>query len=191
MNLSNGRPGQAAADVGAAPAVALVRLVCPVFDVRPPVAVSPAATQLGVERVEHGSPQGADLLLADQGQDVPGGEVAVRGERCGLDLEQIEVTLEQLLDGGGGLGIPLLVDLDHEPAQRLLRVRRSSRPGGDHLAEVVPPLGQRVDAGVHRDAEGAARQLLDLAAVTARSSRRGAGHRATLDLLAPQVYPRE
>ena len=164
---------------------------CPVFDVRPAVAVRPAPAQLGVERVEHGGPQGADLLLADQREDVPSGEVAVRGERRGLDLEQLEVPLEQLLDGGGGLRVPLLVDLDREPAQRLLRLRRGGRPGGDHLAEVVPPLGQRVGAGVDRDAQGAARQLLDLAALAAPSSRRGAGHGARLDRLAPRMYPRE
>jgi hypothetical protein len=103
VNLPDGRPGQAAADTGTAPAVALVSLLRPVFDVWPAVAVRLASAQLGVERVEDGGPQGADLLLADEREDVPSGQVAVRGERRGLDLEQIEVPLEQLLDGGGGL----------------------------------------------------------------------------------------
>ena len=89
--------------MGAAAAVALVGLLRPVFDVRPAVAVRPAPAQLSAKRVEHSGAQGTDLMLADQREDVPGGEVAVRGERRGLDLEQVEVPFEQLLDCGGRL----------------------------------------------------------------------------------------
>jgi hypothetical protein len=144
-------------------------LLGPVFDVRSAVAVRPAAAQLGV----------------------PIGEVAVRGERRGLDLEQLEVPLEQLVDGCSRLRVPLLVDLDREPAQGLLRVRRGGRPGGDQLAEVVPPSRQRVDTGIDLDAQRPARQLLDLTPLPSLLTCRRASHNSRLGQLAPRIAPRE
>ena len=113
------------------------------------------------------------------------GEAAVGGERAGLDFEQLEMTIEQLLDGGRRCRAALLVDLDEQPAQRLLCLGGGCRPGGDDLADTVPSFRQRVDARVHRDAKRAARQLLDLPAIACPSS----CHGVRVGLFAPRPHP--
>ncbi|MEJ7744259.1 MAG: hypothetical protein WKF73_18015 [Nocardioidaceae bacterium] len=109
-------------------------------------------------------------------------ERPVRGERAGLDLQQLEVLGQQLLDGGRGARVALLVDLDGEPAQRLVRLDGRAGPGRDDLAQVVPTLGERVLAGVDDDAQGPAGQLLDtaLGAGPAPRRRRSRGARLVL-----------
>lgn len=106
----------------------------------------------------------APTFCANQREDVLPGEGAVRGERARLDLQQREVLVEQLRDGGGRLWAALLVDLHREPPQRLLGLGFGLRPGRDDFPQVVPALSQRIDAGVHHDPQRAAGQHLDPAA---------------------------
>ncbi|MBW0090881.1 hypothetical protein I4I73_12075 [Pseudonocardia sp. KRD-184] len=145
------------------------------LDEGPAVAARPAAPELDVEGVEHRGPQRADLLLADQRHDVGPRERPVRRQRAGLHLEQLEVLGQQLLDRRCGPRIALLVDLDGEPTQRLVRLDGRARPGRDDLAQVVPALGERVLTGVDDDAQRPAGELLDAALGAGPASRRRKG----------------
>jgi len=70
VDLPERRLGQASASVRPAAGITRVGPGRPVLDEGPAVAVRAAAAQLGVERVEHRGPQRADLLLADERDDV-------------------------------------------------------------------------------------------------------------------------
>ena len=128
--------------------------------------------------------QRADLLLADQRPDVAAGERLVGRQRGRLDLQQLEVLLQQLIDGRRRPRLLLVVDLGGEPAQGALRVLPGRRAGGDDLTEVVAPLRDRVDSGVDARPQRAAGELLDPAALPSAWCR-GSSHGTKLARFAP------
>lgn len=69
-----------------------------------------------------------------------------RGRR--FDLQQLEVLVEQLIDGRDRLSLFLIVDLGREPAQRALGFLPGRRAVGDDLTQEVTTLGHRVDPGI-------------------------------------------
>jgi hypothetical protein len=84
------------------------------------------------------------------------GEVLVGRLRRALDLEQGEVLLQELGHRGRGTRVPILIDLNQQAAERLLRVGSSVRAGWDVPAEVEPPLRQWVLSGIDLRPERAA-----------------------------------
>jgi hypothetical protein len=112
-----------------------------VLDVFAAVAVLPALPQLGIEPLDGLGVEPADLHGADRRTDVfldladvplPGG---------GLELDDLEVPVEELVDRGAGAGAPAFVDLGLHPGPGALGVRA----GADGLLEVVLLAGERVD----------------------------------------------
>jgi hypothetical protein len=69
------------------------------------------------------------------------------------------MLLQELGNRGRGTGVPILIDLNQQAAERLLRVGSNVRAGWDLLAEVEPPLRQSVLSGVDLRPERAAGQL--------------------------------
>jgi hypothetical protein len=93
-------------------------------------------------------------------------DVAFVALSCGyVDIEQLEVSVHELVDRGLGARVSLLVDLVDEPGLGRLCFFERRGTGGDDLGEVDPLVGQRVDACVHLDAQGSTGQRLDLAAL--------------------------
>ena len=123
---------------GPAPVVARVLPGGAVLDGRATGAMVPAAAQLRVEGVEH--------LRA---------------------VELVEVARQQLVDGRARAGVAFLVDLADEAVASRPRLPLGLRTGRDDRDEVVPLLRDRVHAGVHAHAPGAARQEIDAAPLAA------------------------
>jgi hypothetical protein len=68
---------------------------------------------------------------------------AVRLERALVELSHLQVTVEQLTDGGVGARVASLVDLGDEPGSDLLRLTICPRSWRNRLTEVVirPVMG--------------------------------------------------
>jgi hypothetical protein len=75
--------------------------------------------------------------------------------------DQLEVPVEQLVNRRGGARVAALVDLPGQTPRNLLGLGHRLRAGWHDLAEVVAPLADWVDPGVHAYPKRAARQLLD------------------------------
>jgi hypothetical protein len=110
--------------------VTVVRPVCPVIQPRPPIAVIPATPQRRVERVEQVPVQRPDLHRTDQWPDVFLGQAAVIGERIDFELSQreLEVPIEQLINGGVRPQVAPLVDLGSQPAHAFCASAWALRP---------------------------------------------------------------
>jgi hypothetical protein len=91
-----------------------------------------------------------DVLVDLADVPLPGG---------GLQLDDVEVPVQQLVDRGAGAGAPAFVDLGLHPGPGALGLA----PRGDGFLEVALLAG--VLPGVHTGAERAARQLLDPSAL--------------------------
>ena len=159
-----------------------------VLDGRPTGAVVAAAAQLRVEGVEHVRVDRADLEPAQVGRDVLADVAGV--ERLGglRAVELVEVARQQLVDGRARARVALLVDLADEAVASRPRLPLGLRTGRDDLDEVVPLLRDRVHAGVHAHAPGAARQ--DDRCCPARGVNRSSGHSARRERTAVRVTNR-
>jgi hypothetical protein len=125
----------------------------------------PATAQLGVERVQDVGVYLADLEVGEERRDVVAHIAAVERECVRRAVELVEVALEKLVDGRVG---PRVTSLSHridQPVARGLGLPFRVGSGRDDLDQVMPPLRDRVDSGVHADAQRAARQLVDAAAL--------------------------
>ncbi|GAA4989176.1 hypothetical protein GCM10025792_41810 [Pseudonocardia tropica] len=128
--MPDGGRRERATAVRTAPVVALVLARCPVVDaLRRSRAVVPAATQLGVERVEGLRADGAGLRPTEERADVQlqvPGVGAVRGR---ADVEGLQVPVEQLVQRRARPRAALLVDGVEEPRPRGLSAGLLPRPG--------------------------------------------------------------
>lgn len=147
----------------AAPLVAVVVAGGPVVDAPPAGAVVTAAAQLGVQRVEDLGIDLADRQVPDQRPDVLAHQALVEPQRVRSAVELREVALQQLGHGRPGPRVPALSDLGDEPGPRRVRLALGVPARRDQLGQVVPPPGDRIDAGVHADPQRAAGLLLDAA----------------------------
>jgi hypothetical protein len=154
-----------------AASVALVDHGRPVLQEPRARAVLATAAQLRVEGVEHIGVERTDLHVPDQRSDVLVRVAQVGCPRTALQRDQLEVPIEQLVDGGGGARVPPLVNLAGQPPRDLLSLGHRLRTGGHDLAEVVAPFAHRVDPGVHADPQRATRQFLDAPACPRTTSR--------------------
>nr|WP_220187304.1 hypothetical protein [Pseudonocardia pini] len=116
MDLTDRRLCNRLAHVLAAAMVAVVHGLDPVLDHPPALAVEPAAAELGVEGVEDLGRERSQLDRADQRQNMGPGEVLVGRPGRALHVEQQEMLLQDLADGGRGPWVQLLVDLDQQPS---------------------------------------------------------------------------
>jgi hypothetical protein len=85
------------------------------------------------------------------------GSVAVAG--AGLDVGDLQPTVQQHAHRGLGTGLPALVDLVQQPRAELLGLSRGCRG----VLQVVVLTREGIDARVHAYAERPARQLIDAA----------------------------
>jgi hypothetical protein len=128
------------------------------------LAVDPAATELGIERVQLVRAQRAGLLAADERPDVLVEVALVHQVRTGADVEHLEVTIEELIHGGSRPRVPALVDLVQHPDPSDLRLCACTWARLDDLDEVVALACDSVDTGIDAHPIGAARQQIDAAA---------------------------
>jgi hypothetical protein len=136
----------------AAAVVAVVHGLDPVLDHPAPLAMEPAATELGVERVEDLSGERGQLHGADQRHDVRAGEVLVRRPRGALHLKQSKVLLQELPHRRRGTRIQPVVDLYEKTTRRLLGLVVGIRASPDDLLQVVAFLRDGVLARVDEHA---------------------------------------
>jgi hypothetical protein len=122
-----------------------------VVDTVIPSAMILASMQLGVEGVEHVSVQITDFDATDERHDVPLDVCPIATHRAWPDPQNGQVTLQQLGDRCARAGTAALVHLVLQPGKGHLGKSASLRPRLDHLGEVVPALGDRVDARVDAD----------------------------------------
>ena len=180
VHLADRRRRQWSADVRPALLRALVRAVDGVLDERPAVAVGAAPAEDRLVVVDRLAVELRQREVPEQRADVDADRLLVAVERGLLDVEQLQVAVHELVDRGLRARVALLVDLVDEPAADLLSLRGCLRAGGHGLDQVVPLAAQGVDAGVHTDPQGPARQLLDLAAFALPGLAGGPGHGATV-----------
>jgi hypothetical protein len=83
---------------------------------------------VGVERL---AVQLADGKVADERADVRPDDLLVAAPRCLLDVEELEVAVHQLVDGGLRARAALLVDLVDQASADLLRLGGGARPGSN------------------------------------------------------------
>jgi hypothetical protein len=152
VNVADRRRGEGLAAVRAATLVALVLPLGAVVDQAPLAgAVFSAAPELGVEGVQDLGVEAADLHLAEQRPDVVLHVRLIELQRVRRALELVQVALQQLIERRACLRVPALVDLVHEPDAGGLRLACGVRPRLDDLNQLVPALGQRIEAGVDAD----------------------------------------
>jgi hypothetical protein len=150
------------ADVRAAALVADVLAGRSVVDEALRTAVDPTPAQLGVKRVEGFRVDRPCLDLPEERADVLLEVLRVHLLRRDPDVQRLEVAVEELVEGGAGTWVPLLVHLVRETTERLLRLGLRARR--DDLAEVVPLAGDRVDPGVVHHPQRPTGQRLDAGA---------------------------
>ena len=146
----------------------------------------PAPTQLRVERVEDLAVDPPDREFSEERLDVQAGEALVAGARRLLHLKHLEVAVHQLRDGGVRPRAPSLVNLGQEAGPGPLSFFGRGLACGDDLGQVVTFARNRIDAGVDPDPQRAARESLDLTAVSATS--RGASGRRDSRLAAISLH---
>ena len=134
-----------------------------VLDEPPAVAVVAVLAQSRVERLQQFRVDAGDLDTAQQGPDVllDHEQVPTAGRR--LDIEDFEPAVQEVADVRARAWVPLLVHLAEQPGARLLRFPGGMGTWRDHLDQIVPAARQRIDAGVHPDAQGTAGQRVDSA----------------------------
>lgn len=88
--------------------------------------VHATASELGVERVEDIAADTADLQLTEQRHDVVPDEAVVPVARRGLDVDDLEVTIDQLSDRHRGPRLAPGIDLGQQPGADLLCLSESS-----------------------------------------------------------------
>ena len=142
-------------------------------------AVHTAPPELGVEGVQDLSTHAADLLVAEQRNDVVPHETLVALARGGFDARDLQVALHQLSDGRGRPRLTSRIDLSGQAGPDLLGLRSCLRSSRNDLCEVVPLLRDRVVPGVHPHPQRPAGQLLNRPASTPRRGR-GGRHGATV-----------
>src|SRR4051812_44803394 len=98
-----------------APLVALVLDLGPVLD-RPTAAVAagPTPAELAVQGVEHLAVDLAEQQVAEHGTHVPIEVTDVGAPRRVVEVDNLEVSVEQLLDRRPRPRVPALVDLSQE-----------------------------------------------------------------------------
>jgi hypothetical protein len=145
-----------------------------VLNIPAAVAVLAALSQLGVETFEGLGVEPVDLHGADGRPDVlvDLADVSLTGR--GLQLDDLQVPVQQLVDRGAGAGAAALVDLGLHPRPGALGLGA----GTERLLEVVLLAGERVDPAVYAGTERAARQLLDPSALPALRGGPPPGHGA-------------
>jgi hypothetical protein len=104
-----------------------------------------------------------DVLVDLADVPLPGG---------GLQLDDVQVPVEELVHRRLGAGVAVLVDLGEQPGPGALGLT----PRGDGFLEVALLAG--VHPGVHTGAERAARQLLDPSALPPLGGDSPRGHGA-------------
>jgi hypothetical protein len=152
-----------------------------VLDEPPAVAVVAVLAQSRVERLQQFRVDAGDLDTAQQGPDVllDHEQVPTAGRR--LDIEDFEPAVQEVADVRARAWVPLLVHLAEQPGARLLRFPGGMGTWRDHLDQIVPAARQRIDAGVHPDAQGTAGQRVNRAPWRLR----GPATRVTSGTLAP------
>jgi len=85
----------------------------------------------------------------------------VRAPGAPAHVPRLEVPVEQLIDRRAGSRVALLVDLVEEPGSNFLGLPRGLRARWNNFLQVVPTVRYRADAGVDRDAQRTAGELLD------------------------------
>jgi hypothetical protein len=126
--------------------------------------VNPAATGLGIERVQLVRAQSTRLLAANERPDVLVQIPLVHQMRTGADVEHLEIAVEQLIHGGSGPRVPALVDLVEHPDPSGLSLCAWTWARLDDLDEVVALACDGVDTGIDAHPVGTARQPIDAAA---------------------------
>lgn len=176
VDVANGRGAERAADMRApAPAVTFVLARGPV--VRPSLfAVRPASAQLCVERVEDVGIDLAHFDVAKELRDVVADVASVVRQSLWGTVELVEIARQQLVDGGRRSWVPALCNVVDEPVTYPLGLPPGPGTRRHDSNEVVPSLRHGVNAGVHADAEGTARQLVDAAAISRVFPVRAAHH---------------
>jgi len=92
--------------------IAVVTLSRPMLDPHPPaVAVVPAAAEFGIERFEGFGIDLTDLHGAEHRSNVLADIALVSAPGVSSDIQEGEIPLQKLIDGGRGPGVSLLVDL--------------------------------------------------------------------------------
>lgn len=103
---------------------------------------------MGVERL---AVQLADGEVTQEWSDVRSDDVLVAAPGRLLDVEELEVAIHQLVDGGLCTRTALLIDLIDQASADLLRLSGSLRAGGDGLDEVVALATEGVDTRIDAD----------------------------------------
>src|SRR5690606_24344651 len=120
VNLPDRRSGERPADVRPTAAIADVLLGGSVVYRGPPTAVSATCAQLRVERVQDLTVDLANAERSQQGPDVVLDVALVAAEGGPVNVEQLEVPVHELVDGGPSARVAALVDLRQQPRPRLL-----------------------------------------------------------------------
>jgi hypothetical protein len=156
MDLTNGPVAERFADVRSASRVACVAalraVVCELLR-----AVVATASEFSVVVIESLGVQRATLKFPDQGANVVLG-VALECATCALgDVHVGEVDAQDLVDGGLGPRVLLLVDLDEQSSTDLLRFLVRVGPVWHVLDEVVAFTGEPILSGGDADSPSSAR----------------------------------
>src|SRR5664279_775861 len=152
-------------------------------------AVCAAPAELGVERVQYRGVDGADLFAADERADVQR-ELAAVVEQCGaFDVEQLQMSVQELVDRRDGPRVAPFVNLVEEPGKGLLGERGGPRARRHDLRQVVAALGDRVLARVHTYPKSPAGQAVD-AATGPLAPRRSGRHEVMVRQLASRMMSR-
>ena len=140
-----------------APLVTLMLPQCSMVDSLAARAMHPAAVQLCIQRVQDIGIDRADLLLANERQDVFIDQAAVRVGHIDPQPRLLEVAVEQLRDRGVGPGVSPLIDLSEESRPDLLGLAGGLRSRPDRFAQVMIAAGNGIDPGEDTHTKGPAR----------------------------------
>jgi hypothetical protein len=100
------------------------------------VAAFPAAAQLRVEPVQDVGVDPGQRQMPEGGTDVQPDDPLVPDPGGRFDVQDLQVAVQQLVQGRLGGRIALLFDLAEQPGARLLRQMGGPRAGGDGLGQV-------------------------------------------------------
>jgi len=120
--------------------IAFVITRCPMLNLRSTVAVVPTPSELGVERLQDLSIDPAHLHGAENRSDVLTDVTLVAGLCVRSNIEQLEVPIEELIDGGRSPRVSLLVNLIEQADQCPLSISLGLPPGGNGLDEIATLL---------------------------------------------------
>jgi hypothetical protein len=122
------------------------------YELLPPAVVT-AFGRLRVERLQLLNAELPGLHSADERPDMDGQLLHVPALRGHVHAEHVEVLVEELVHGGLGPRVPLLVHLCEQPGPGPLCLLGRAGARLDDLGQVIPLPGDRVDTGIDLHAE--------------------------------------